>query len=256
MKYLGICIFLGLASALATRADIDLITGDVGTDGMAIYEYLSPDTSTGTGQLSVFLTIQKNGLEQGYNTSGGLPFDTKAPNTRNILVSEVPIGIKGGEAYRVFFLDINENKNANSRFLSLDSVQIFLSDTPDQMTTDITTLGTKVYDLDWNGNETVLLDYSRNSGSGDGDMMLWVPLTAFAGFDPDSTYLYFYSEFGGHTGVFDFAADAGFEEWAVTENFVINTVPEPASMVILLLGAGMLVARRGIRRGDPADSAA
>jgi hypothetical protein len=52
----------------------------------------------------------------------------------------------------------------------------------------------------------VLLDYRLNSGSGSGDMLMYIPESVFAG----GSFVYLYSLFGElHPG------NAGFQEWAV-----------------------------------------
>jgi hypothetical protein len=63
-----------------------------------------------------------------------------------------------------------------------------------------------VFDLDASGDNAVLLDYRLNSGSGSGDMLLYVPDALFTG----GTNVYVYSKFG-----VEYASNAGFQEWSV-----------------------------------------
>jgi hypothetical protein len=76
------------------------------------------------------------------------------------------------------------------------------------------------------------MDYSLASGSGSGDMFVYVKNSLFVGSGP---YVYLYSSFGNPDG-----SDAGFEEWA-TRPGPTNppTVPLPASLWggLTLLGA-------------------
>jgi hypothetical protein len=99
----------------------------------------------------------------------------------------------------------------------------------------------------------VVLDYNRSgSGSGEADLGLFVPLSAFAG-ALLTDYVYLYSRFGGDDAsavtTENTESDAGFEEWTlgtgrdITEGD-LGTVPEPSSALLSLLGAGVLLLRR------------
>src|ERR1051326_1278911 len=73
----GMFAIAGIAQATV----VNLITNDQGTItnqyGTAIFQFTQPQP-TGTGYIDPFLRVQANGTEQGYNTSGGTPFDDKA----------------------------------------------------------------------------------------------------------------------------------------------------------------------------------
>ncbi len=85
MKTIRISSLIAAGSLLlATGAHstvVDLINGDSGTItnsyGTAIFEFTQPQP-TGTGYIQPFLRVQNDPSEQGYNTSGGTPFDDKA----------------------------------------------------------------------------------------------------------------------------------------------------------------------------------
>jgi len=231
------------------RADlIDLTTvGATGTEGTAIFQQMSQQP-TGTGVIQPFLRLQNTGVEQGYNTSGRpieQGFDSKTdPNfTRNLMTSEVPVVNINGINYRQFGLDINEINSGTKSLLSLDKLQIFQSATPSL--TSYASLGTPIYDL---GNNTVLLDYSLNHGSGSGDMFAYIPDSLF---NPATPFVYLYSQFGALTHP-DASADAGFEEWFVTQGNTppVNEVPAPATLVFAGLGCalGLVGYARGKRR--------
>ena len=93
----------------------------------------------------------------------------------------------------------------------------------------------------------IKLDYTTNNGgSGIGDMVAYIPNAAFGG-AAGSTYVYLYSQFGTTmAGPTNLSSDAGFEEWSAFKPTPPNggSIPEPASLGILSLGAAALIARR------------
>src|SRR5437763_9806739 len=135
---------------LATGAHatvVDLINGDSGTItnsyGTAIFEFTQPQP-TGTGYIQPFLRVQNDPMEQGYNTSGGTPFDDKAgPWTHNIQMSDLQSSqvTIGGVAYFKLLLDANEPNGSKSK-VTLDQLQFYTSPQGSKTTTSITTLGT------------------------------------------------------------------------------------------------------------------
>ncbi len=87
------------------------------------------------------------------------------------------------------------------------------------------------------GDNEVLLNYVLNSGSGSGDMFLYVLKSAFGS---EAEFVYLYSMFGNKGGAY--AENDGFEEWAVRDSQV--TVPDGGATAMLLgsviVGIGML----------------
>jgi hypothetical protein len=186
--------------------------GSSGTVNGAIFSQYDA-RPTGTGVIDSFVRIQgpaKGGPQQGYNTDARpLAYDeNKSPQfTRSLKVSDVPTVVIGGVAYKEFLLDINQK--ASQPLLSLDQLKIFVGSSGNLSGALVNgKLGglTAVYDLDAGGDNWVQLNSRLNSGSGSGDMLLYVPAALFSGGD----YVYLYSAFGQN-----YSGNGGFEEWSV-----------------------------------------
>lgn len=194
---------------------------------------------TGTGVIDPFLTIQANGTEQGYNTSGSpAPYDVKRQPqwTHDIQFSDLQqtaVNI-GGVSYYQILLDVNEPNGAKS-IITLDQLRIYTSQQGSQ--TGLTINGTLRYDLDFNGDNQVRIDASRNSGSGSGDVNIFIPVADFAGTAP-TDYVYLYALFGqADTFQNPDGTQGGFEEFAL----VMNATPVP-EMSALFPIVGLMVA--------------
>lgn len=246
----SLCAAAGLALLLANPVYgivVDLVNNQTGSAEGAIF-YRADYQPAGTGFIDSFVRLQHDngpsnnnhspqGEEQGYNTSGrSVQYDELTdPNyTRNLTFGEVPTVFIAGVPYKQFLLDINEPNGGGNNLLSLDQVKIY-TNTVGSLTGLESTLGT----LRWNLSVTlddpnvVTLDYNLNSGSGQGDMQMYVPLSNFAGV-ASSDFLYLYSYFG-HYMPTDFQTGDGFEEWSVL-------IPTPGPIAVF--GLGVLFAAR------------
>src|SRR5436189_1886215 len=85
---------ISFAGSTAKSEIVDLAHGSTGTitgvpGGTARFDFMTQQP-TGTGVIKPFLRVQNTPTEQGYNTSGGAPFDDKpGPWTHNIQVSDL-----------------------------------------------------------------------------------------------------------------------------------------------------------------------
>ena len=220
-----VTIGLMFASAAAKAEVVDLANGNTGTitgvpGGTARFDFMIQQP-TGTGIIQPFLRVQAFPQEEGYNTSGGTPFDDKAgPWTHDITMADLAATTVNidGVAYFKLLLDANEPNGRKSR-ISLDQMQFYTSPVCSQTTMNVATLGTLRFSF--KPGDYVLLDAARNHGSGSGDMYAFIPVSAFAGASPtDCVYMYVHF---GNNGNADLISGGGFEEWAL----VLNTQPTP-----------------------------
>ncbi|HVS40264.1 MAG TPA: SdrD B-like domain-containing protein [Gemmataceae bacterium] len=198
-----------------SAATVDLTTaGASGAINGALFEQADPQ-STGCGVIGDFLRIQaKQGTtEQGYNTDAAPQLDDKGGAfTHSIQLSDIPLVVVNGVAYREFLLGVNQNHS--SPLISLDQLKIFLGPVGNLAGYDPTS-GTlaglqAVYDMNAGGaSNWVAVNSALSHGNGSGDMYLLVPDQLFAAQD-GNPYVYLYSQMG-----VNYAANGGFEQWAV-----------------------------------------
>lgn len=266
-----------LAAPLFTKAALAILgfTGFTATASAAVYDLSTNSSVTintiyggaifqtdatkpaGSGFLDnmgdVFLTVQNKGVEQGYNTNAQpAPYDVLRDGNRfnnGLKLSDLSVVTgNGGQTYFSFLIDINEPNSADKSTISLDSLKIYTSKTANQSTTIVDSLGTKRFDMDLPADSYIKYD-DINSGSGQGDIMFFIPTTAFFqdGFLGQSAanindYVYLYAKFGSSLAA-ETTTQGGYEEFWTTKN--VAAVPEPASVIPLF---GVLAAAIGFHR--------
>jgi hypothetical protein len=238
-------IGFGLASTLAAAAsatEVNLITTTNGSINGALFER-TDFRPAGSGVIHSFVRISSNNpQEQGYNTSGRpLAFDeNNSPTfTRDLQLSDLPVrSIAGQGDFYEFLLDINQ-QSANP-YLSLDQVKIFTGPTLGIHSANLSDLGTLRYDMDALGDSWVDMNYNLNSGSGQGDVRMLVPVSDFAGVSPTAA-VYLFSRFGDQPNENN---NDGYEEWSI-QGGGGTSIPLPLAAGMGLAGlVGVGIARR------------
>ena len=183
--------------------------------------------NSGTGGFNDFLGLQHNPTEFGFNSAvtndPSNPYLKTSTNfTHTIKLSDLAITTINGVQYYDFRLDVNEsNSTPTTQQISLDSFKLYSSTDGTIGTLAALQALTPDYDLDAGGginDVSVLFTDAYSSGSGRSDLSVLVPVSAFGGKDPATTYLYLYSAFGFASA--DYNTDATFEEWR-TQNAVV-----------------------------------
>ena len=216
----------------------------------SIFQANDPQSSTGTGVVNPFLSIQNGPNEQGYNASAG-DFDTKRNGqyTTDLKVGDLVLSSNNINLVS-FLIDVNESSNAAAKKISLDRLMIWTSPTLlSSSSVDANgnfngSLGTLLYDMDSTvngGSSNSVLYIDGLNGSGSGDIRFFVPRAIFAGISLND-YVYVYQQWGKTAG---YETDGGFEE---TLSFGTIVIPEAVSLLPLALvmagGLGLHCLRR------------
>ena len=227
-------IVMTTVAALAAEYFIN-VEGQTEEINGALFVGFFPGTPTGTGNFDPFLRISQSNqaVVKGFNTYAAPQFQeddtwTSAQNISEIpvIAFEYPPGSGIIKLYRELQLDINQNAGGDGKYLSLDIVEIFITEDPDltgyDPTTKFSTNATLVYDMDELEDNWIKFDYTNNNGSGKRDMKMLIPnewLTedprcAYTGPVPEGSpndcpyYFVMYNEFGSN-----YDNNDGFEEW-------------------------------------------
>lgn len=246
---------ISFTPAGANATVVDLTNNDSGFINGALFSFTAQQP-TGTGVIQPFLRVQNTPSEQGYNTSGGIPFDDKAgPWTHNIQFSDLQATatMVNGVQYYQILLDVNE-PGGNRSLITLDKLQFYTSSQGSQTTLDVSSLGTLRYDLDAGSDGQVIIDAARNHGSGSGDVNIFIPASSFAGTNA-TDYIYMYVAFGlADTMTNPDGSQGGFEEFALVQH--ITPVPEMNSLFPIVGLLAAVSSTRILRRRRAARNAA
>ncbi len=231
---------------------------------------------TGTGVFDPFLTLDSNGqtstgitaIESAYNTDGtrAIYLDQQKPNAFNKTLTYGSLARfnMGGVDYVAFDLDANE-PGSDKSLISIDNIRIYTSQGDKTLagigTANLNDLGTLRWAMNdplagtsdgfnvatWvrlNANQNNNDSSKANGGSGQADMFVFIPVSAF-GNTLNSDYVWFYNLNGVHySSDGDLAAQAGFEEWRALTG--PNTVPDGGNTLVLF---GTAIAALGVLAG-------
>ncbi len=226
--------FLMLLTAAGLQAaTLDLSTASVSSGSINGAQFFNNSVvGFGSGVAVDFLTFDSSG----YNTEGTIEFGTgnrhDAINRSTLQLVDI-----GGTLYREFAFDMNEPGNGNS-LLSLDTVEIYISNVGNLTGYNFAGAASLIYDMDANEDSWIKLDAALQGGPGSGssDLLMYIPDSLFAGsLYGDDPFVYLYSETGGQGGAL--ANHAGDEAWVYMSSSVANTaVPLPAAVWLFISG--------------------
>ena len=233
----------------------------------ALYRDPSVDGSAGSGVFRDLYRIsppngQGNIVEHGYNRPSVM--DSSVPNGFDPYLKFGELIQDSSQSSYIFVIDINEANNATDRYLSLDDLKIWVGGTaepttlPSTLSGMMTELGVPEYDMNPSGQQNfVLLDATLSSGSGSGDLFVFVPKSFFPQNTDPSANIFISTKMGGYTGPAGFGAGSTPEQVSIPGKSIVGgtpptvstiqsgvaTVPEPSAFAALLT-AGLLGFRR------------
>ena len=250
---------IALAASASAASILNLTTEEFGgvapTDSGIVNGALFDVTfqqPTGTGVIDPFLRLQSNNVDSyGMNTDANNVLDNKG----GIWTHDLQLfQLAEHNGYYEFLLDINE-PNGSRPLIMLEQLTLSTAAVGGLTYEDVrqpSIAATLRYNLDGAGDASVLLDYSRNHGSGSGDLLIRVSTSLFAGLDPE-TYLYLFAGFDKdpeNTATGNHEPSGGFEEFATIRAAVgppVSPIPEPGSALIGMLVMGLAATRFGAR---------
>jgi len=246
-----------LVSALDDAHSYDMTyRGATDTVNGAIIYAFTPTDSTGTGYWHSFLRVSSSpdpivkGYSSDYKNKDNVQFEEDPAWTESFLLKDVPQVMVEGVLYREFQLDINQNSNGINALISIDELEVWLTDIHMNDQAKLGPINTDikypfdddelagdmyfVWSLDQYEDNVILINFGLNPGSGKRDFKIQIPDALF---DPTMKYVVLYTEHGGdaYTGSYDldanynttddvvsvtntaFPNNDGFEEWGVTK---------------------------------------
>ncbi len=227
----------------------------------ALFRDPSVDGSAGSGTFRDLYRIsppngQGNVVEQGYNRPSVM--NTSVPSGFDPYLRMGDLIEDASRSSYIFVVDINENNSATDRYLSLDDLKIWVGGTtdpttlPNTLSATMSQLGVPAYDMNPSGQQNfTLLDATLSSGSGGGDLFVFVPKSLFPQNADPNSFVYIYTRMGSYTGAPGFGAGATQEQVSIPGKSISNgstvstitsgvtAIPEPSTFAAFL-AAGLL----------------
>jgi hypothetical protein len=233
----------------------------------ALFRDPSVEGSAGSGTFRDLYRIsppngQANVVEEGYNRPGVL--NTSIPNGFDPYLTMSDLIQDASQSSYIFVVDLNESNSSTDRYLSVDDLKIWVGGTtdpavlPNSLPAAMTALGVPAYDMNPSGQQNfALLDSTLSSGSGGGDLFVFVPKSFFPQNADPNAFVYIYTKMGSYTGAPGFGAGATQEQISIPGKSIsdgsnvstitsgLATIPEPSTFAGLV-AAGLfgLVRRR------------
>lgn len=250
----AIVLILSLVTVNSVHAaGFNLTTaGSSATINGAVFEVIYDD-----GPIPLREMVRLSGASEvhGYNTDYRPPqFDenNSAAFTKAVLLSDVLQVDVDGTIYREFQLDINQETTGNSRYITLDDVELYESPSADLCGYPFDGSGgghagcfdpanriaTLKYGMDVGEDSFIVLDYGNNVGNGKRDLRLLVLSSSFdanpnCNYDEAgcAVYVTLYSEFGADSDPgnddpllrIPYSNNDGYEAWVLPINVDMDT---------------------------------
>jgi hypothetical protein len=207
----------------------------------ALYRDPSVDGSAGSGVFRDLYRVsppngQANVVEHGYYRPGVM--DTSVPNGFDPYLKFGDLIQDAAQTSYIFVVDLNEANNGTDRYLSLDDLKIWIGGTsepttlPSTLSGMMTELGVPEYDMNPSGQQNfVLLDATLSSGSGGGDLFVFVPKAFFPQNTNPNANIFIYTKMGGYTGAAGFGAGSTQEQVSIPGKSIVGGNPTTVSTI-------------------------
>jgi hypothetical protein len=217
----------------------------------ALFRDPSVDGAAGSGSFrDLFRLSPPNGpgnvVEEGYNRPGVM--NTSVPNGFDPYLRMGDLIQDASQTSYIFVVDLNEASSSNDRYLSVDDLKIWVGGTtdpavlPDSLSATMTALGVPAYDMNPTGQQNfALLDSTLSSGSGGGDLFVFVPKSYFPHSADPNSFVYIYTKMGSYTGAAGFGAASTPEQVSIPGKSIngggtissittgLSAIPEPST---------------------------
>src|SRR5262245_37348651 len=178
--------FVGAALALAGSFTASAVVYDLNS-----VQTVGLDTVDG----KAYFTTDFSDKSQFNTPTGTIGAKNDGQHTQMQKVSDLHTVVVDGSSYYAFLLDVSGGTGSTGSNVSIDSIKIFTSKNLFKLETSMENYGKLQFNLD--GSQDASLQYL--SGSGSGDIALFIPTSALADVSPND-YFYLSEKFGSTAG--------------------------------------------------------